>query len=207
MAFSVDEFRSEVFARGGPLRTNKFLVTFSPPQALIGITPEATARSVEYWCESVLFPGFLLGTHDVRRYTYGPVEKRPWTPSFTQLQCMFVNDSKSDIWNYFNTWMQAIFPHELQNGINSTVPGDAARRVYELDYKQRYTTDINIIVFSNDGKPSVSFVAREAFPAQMPDVQLNWNEQNNILRFPVLFDYVDWYRNPTPPVTLPSQQP
>jgi hypothetical protein len=193
MPFNINDFKAEVNNRRGPMRTNKFLVTFPLPAALLNTNVASSGRTLEYWCESVSLPGYLIGTHDVRRWTYGPVEKRPLTPSFTDLQCTFINDNNSTVLNFFQTWQQQILPHEATNGINTLQNGGY---VYELNYKVNYATDITIKVYNEAGEKTLDVVCREAFPAQIPDTPFSWADTNNVMRFPVVFHYLDWYYNP-----------
>jgi len=205
MAFNINNFIAEVNVRKGPMRTNKFLVTFPLPAVMLRQQQNivSSARTMQYWCESVNLPGYLIGTHDVRRWTYGPVEKRALTPSFTDLQCTFINDNQSTVLNFFQTWQQAILPHEATRGINTLQNGGY---VYELNYKQDYATDIHIIVFDEARKETVHVVCREAFPAQLPDTPFSWADTNNVMRFPVVFHYLDWYyQSTTSPVAPPFE--
>lgn len=193
MAFDITQFKAEFSARGGPMRTNRFQMTFPTPLTMLGAGNTAINRSLEFWCDSVSFTGFLIGTHDVRRWTYGPVEKRPNLPNFTQLQCTFINDAENEVWMFFNNWMQSIMPHNAVDGINTQQSGGM---VYELAYKQQYATDLNIILYNEMEEVSTRLVCREAFPSQLPDVPLNWSDINGVFRFQVIFDFLDWHVNP-----------
>lgn len=188
--FNINEFKSEVSARNGIMRKNKFLVTFPTPPVLLGL--QNTNRSIEYWCEAVNFPGYMLGSHDVRRWTYGPVEKRPLTPTFLPLSCTFMNDSDNDVMSFFDAWMQSIIPHNTSQGINTIQPNNGSL-AYEIEYKSRYVTDINIFVYDVSGKLTTNIVCREAFPIQLVDVPLNWSDRD-IFRFQINFQYLDWYK-------------
>jgi len=191
MSFNINNFKSEINRRNGPMRTNKFKVTMTAPVGLfLQDAVSGVSRSLEFWCESVNLPGYIIGSHDVRRWTFGPVEKRALTPSFTDLQCTFINDNKSSIWGFFQSWQQLILPHERQNGINTSRRGAFA---YELDYKTNYATDIVIEVFKETGVRTIKVTCLEAFPAQIPDTPFSWADTNNVMRFPVVFHYLDWH--------------
>lgn len=203
MSFNIEEFRSELGKRGSVMKTNRFLVTFPMPIGLFDGTGEllranqgfnrTTTSKVEYWCESVNLPGYQLLTHDVRRWTYGPAEKRPFAPNFTQLQCNFISDGRGRIYNLFNDWMNLIMPHDTKDGFNadSKYGGNA----YEVKYKTQYVTDLNIKVFSESGKEILTLVCKEAFPSHMLDIPLNWGDTNSYVKFQVAFDFLDWYIN------------
>lgn len=187
-AFDLEEFKSTINRKGGLMRTNKFAVRFSVPRVLLGQVNDF--REVQLFTDTVSHPGFLLATHDVRRWTYGPIEKRPWSPQFSQLQCSFYNTNDSRVWGMFDEWMQKIIAHNAQFGINTSQNGG---RVYEMEYKQEYATDILITVFDHAGEVAKQIMCREAFPTQMPDIGLAWADNNSIFKFPVIFDYLDWY--------------
>lgn len=187
--FDIEAFKSELSSKTGPMRVNKFLLTFSSPRIMIDHMN--INRNIEYWCQSVNVPGYLIGTHDVRRWTYGPVEKRPWTPNFTQLQCLFVNDNDDNINTFFNTWMSRIIPHNTSRGINTIQQGNTSY-AYELEYKQNYATDLNIFIYNELGEVRSNIICTEAHPTQIVDVPLHWGE-TGIYKFQVNFDFLDWH--------------
>lgn len=192
--FSVDNFRAELNSKGGPLRTNRFLLTFSTPQSLLtkpGM--QATNRTMEYWIDSALLPGYFITAAETRRYTYGPSEKRPAIPNFTQMICTVINDANNRNWRFFTGWQQSILPHDTSNGINTRAVDSHGGYAYELEYKQAYATDLHLYVYDVTGEERMHVTCREAFPSQIPDVTLAWTDNNNLLRFNVVFDFVDWF--------------
>ena len=103
MAFNIEQFKAAT--KGDFLRPNRFLMTFASPRVMIGESGSLNVnRNIEFHCDSINFPGYLIGSHDVRRWTYGPVEKRPFMPNFTQLQATFTSDGEGNNWKFFNHW-------------------------------------------------------------------------------------------------------
>lgn len=210
--FNIENFKSELSDKNGAMRNNKFLVTFATPPVLLKNSPSTPInRTIEFWCDSVNLPGYQLMQHDTRRWTYGPTEKRPFAPNFQSLQCSFLADGKGLVWNFFSTWMQRIMPHDTNEGFNS-ISGFNNGYPYELDYKENYVTDLNILVFG-DGRgelnvnsknktfeePSIKLldiICIEAFPSQVMDINLNWADTNNVAKIGVVFEYRDWFRRP-----------
>ena len=186
--FNIENFYSQISQKEGVMRTNKFLVVFPTPQVMLDSV--GVARDLEFWCESTNFPGYLLTTHGVRRYTYGPVEKRVFGPNFTQLQCLFNNDTDSIIHSYFSTWMSRIMPHDTRNGMRTVINGMSP---YEVEYRQNYITDLHLFVYDESGNQRTKIVCKEAFPSQLVDVPLSWADTNNVFKFQVAFDFTDWY--------------
>lgn len=209
--FNIEDFKSELNNKKGAMRNNKFLLTFATPQVMLRNAPSTRInRTIEFWCESVNLPGYQLMQHDVRRWTYGPSEKRPFAPNFQSLQCSFIADGEGVIWDFFSTWMQKILPHDTSNGINALSAFSAGSYPYELDYKSNYATDLNILVFgegrgnlsidrttNNLTEPGVKLldiICVEAFPSQVVDINLNWGDTNNIAKIGVVFEYRDWFK-------------
>lgn len=194
--FNVEDFKSELNKRNGVMRNNKFLIRIYPPAVLLRSN---FPRVAEYWCEATNLPGYQLMQHDTRRWTYGPVEKRPFAPNFQTLQCVFMSDGNGDAWNFFNTWLQKILPHNTERGMNSPTFITGALP-YELEYKTAYTTDLDINIFSPDGKLKLRTICKEAFPSQVADLPFAWAETGQVARIAVNFEYLDWYSvNPNAP--------
>lgn len=197
--FNIEGFKSTVNRRGGFMRNNRFLMTFPTPLRMIGReNAQFVNQDIEFWGESVTLPGYQLMTHDIRRWTIGPAEKRPFAPNFTPLQCTFLVDNKGDIIRFFQDWMQCIIPHDTEMGMNSTSSFNGMP--YELKYKMDYITELNIYTFTETGKPIQNVICKEAFPSSIVDIPLSWGDTNNLVRLQVTFDYLDWF---TRPVEIP----
>jgi hypothetical protein len=83
----------------------------------------------------------------------------------------------------------------MRNGIdpqtkNGVLPG---QNPWELAYKYEYVSDVEVIVFNEQGNDVLTVVLREAYPTFVGDVQLNWGDTNNIARIPVTMTVYDWY--------------
>lgn len=187
--FNIEAFKAVTTAKGGFMRNNRFLMTFPMPQTMLDHMD--VGRTIEFWGENVNLPGYQLVTHDVRRWTYGPIEKRPFAPNFTPLQCTFLIDNDSEILRFFNNWMQSIMPHDTEAGMNNG--SNYGGLPYELKYKEQYVTDLNIYTYSETGEPVLNIVCKEAFPSHVVDIPLSWEDTNNIAKLQVTFDYLDWY--------------
>ena len=184
----IEEFKSVVNAGTGLLKTNRFKLVI--PGAANMLDQAEVNRTLEFRCEAATYPGFMLTNSDVRRWGYGPVEKRPFGPNFTQLQCLFQNDTESTVWTFFHNWMSKILNHDVRSGIRSTANGATP---YTLSYKEEYSTDIHLFVYDEAGKEKLHLVCREAFPSQIVDLPLSWGDNNNLFKFQVGFEFVDWY--------------
>jgi hypothetical protein len=185
--FNIAEFKTRLDGTGGVLRNNKFRIRFLPPRTMLR---EGYFRELEYLAESVSLPGVNMSSHDVRRYGYGPIEKRPIGHTFTDVNVTFIADGNGDVHRIMTNWLQTIGRFDMRSGIASeNLP-------FQLQYKIEYVTDLHVQVFTEDGEPSIDVVLREAFPISLSDAQFSWNDLNNYARFTMQFAYNDWFIEP-----------
>lgn len=205
--FNVSRFKSKL-EEYGVIKTSKFLVRIpSPPRfrASYGqqsILLNKASRDMEFWCEGAKMPGIGLNVHDIWRYGYGAMEKRPYAPIFTDILLTFIGDGKGIIWSFFQQWIQLIANYSMAS--NETVMSNSGiiinQRPYELAYKEDYAVDISIIVFDDMGTEIFNIVLREAYPTLLEDIQLSWNNNNEIMRIPVNLTFRDFHNETFPTV-------
>ena len=209
--FNINSFKSHV-GRSGMLQNNKFLCRFYVPVGMQAAGENNAdyreiARLLEYWCEATNLPGVALNIHEVRRYGYGPFEKRPHAPQFTDLNLQFYADSGGAIWTFWQQWIKLVMNYDFRNGIRGRT-GAADMEPYELNYRDQYVADVEINVYDNAGKLSMTTMLREAYPVFVGDIPLNWGDQSNLMRIPVTLTFADWFNlntqdsfgEPLPPV-------
>ena len=128
MSFNVQNFLSRVNEAGGLVQNNKFQLLITPPpifQSSTNYNEEIKAnltdgsRTLEYFCSSATIPGVTLTTHEIRRYGYGPTEKRPYAVSFTDATFNIYFDSKRKNYDFFQTWISTIMDYDVNNSTNS----------------------------------------------------------------------------------------
>lgn len=193
--FNIASFTSHLNANG-ILRNNKFFVRIPYPIGFQGNSDlKNSARYIELWCDSTNLPGVSMQTTQVRRYGYGVAEKRPVSPSFNNVSMTFMGDSRGAMHSFFYNWLNMIHNFDVRDGdfSNFKSNGTGSSRSYELAYKNNYITDITIHVFKENTDEVIKLVLRQAFPTDLGDIQLNWNDTNDYMRIPVAFTYSDWY--------------
>lgn len=202
--FNIEVFKSEVNRRAGIMKNNKFLMTFVPPEITGQV--QSIGRSIEYWCDATSLPGYQLMMGDTRRWTYGPHEKRPFGPNIVSLQTVFISDANGDMLKFFNGWLNHIVPHYVSKSFTANADGTGGTKYpYEIEYKEKYVTDIHIYVFREDGLPTLHYVCKEAFPSHIMDIPVAWDSTNSFMKFQITFDYLDWYMEEVSQPTLPTQ--
>jgi hypothetical protein len=140
---------------------------------------------MEYRANNVRIPGVALDVQRVFRYGVGPEQKFPTNINFTDINVNFVDTQNKDIWKRFSFWFNGIFDYTGSTG--------GSQASYKTEYKDYYTTDLEIHVFDNDGNRVNVIVLKEAFPTTLSEVGLSWGETNRLYEFSVGFAFKEWY--------------
>jgi len=192
--FNLEDFKAVIHSKNGFAKPNRFKVSLTPPLAL---DKNNVKNEIEFFCMATNMPGVQLQTSDVMRYGYGPVEKRPFAAHMNSVQMEIMSDGQGQMWKFFNNWIQFIIPHSIENGLhvrlnNELAAGSTPSYPYEISYKNTYVTDMVIIHYNENGNIISTTVLRDAFPSQVSDQVLNWDENGRISLFSVQIEYLDW---------------
>lgn len=205
MSFNVHELIAEVNSRGY-LKTNKFVLELTLPNGFStnhvqGIeTLTDTARRLKFYGEGASLPGTLLATQEIRRYGYGPTEKKPYAPVFRDQMLTFRDDKDGAVWKYMTNWQRlAVLYETREQGTNTTTGSVKNQYPYEVAYKLDYAVDATLSVFDDAGNLAIQVVMREAYPLYVSDVQLSWKDKNQLFHVPVVLTFVDWWNTDAPP--------
>lgn len=207
----------------GILRPNKFLVQFNKPKTLQQLVPpekefdpdnvfinlmnSIDQGELSLWAEQAALPGAALETQPVRRYGYGPVEMKPHTARFTDMDVVFRVDAKDKmVFTFLHTWMRSINEYYYGQGdtLSSNTGVVLGQKPFLLSYKDDYKTDINVTVYDDTGKESLNVLLRDAYPVMIGDTPLHW-ESKEYLRIPAKFTYYSW--KSTTPVPVVGKPP
>jgi len=191
--FNIEEFRSRIATRGIQ-KNNKFLVTFNAPLTVKNFSQSFDANNIDrqlrFWTDSASIPGVMLATRQLLRYGYGAMEKKPVSPVFNDISFSIMNDGTTLNLIFFQEWIQYIVQYNASKSMGDTNDGNG---VWEIEYKNNYMTDMNVMMFNDSGKQILNIVLREAYPIHVADIPLNWADNSNVQRVPVTFTFMDWY--------------
>ena len=152
-------------------------------------------RKTMFFAESVNMPGVSLSYTDVRRLGVGPRERVPFAPVFVDAAATIVSDAKSRVYDFWQSWIKLVMPHDVRGGRMDDAKGiTASSRAYEATYRHRYVSDIRIVEFDPAGRIVKVGTMRDAFPIFLGDEQLSWADTNSIAKFVVQIAYTDWYQ-------------
>lgn len=193
MAYNIRDIVNSVGTKG-VLSVNKYLVFFTSPKNMRGLTisgiggsstTQTTEALLQIRAESAKLPGVLIQTTDINRVGIGPTQKMPFNAQFTDTSITFISDGKGEIYNYFYTWLNSIFDF-------SGIYNRNAFPSYKTEYKDNYTTDLQINVYDNYGNKIQTVTMFKAYPVSFNEVSLGWNQQNELMKFTVGFTFRDW---------------
>ena len=171
---NISGFRSQL--QGGA-RPNQFRLLLSFPVAVVGGTD--ASRAGEYLVEATQLPGSTVGVANAmyrgRRIPLsGDMQFQPWT-------CTIVNDSGFTIRNAFENWMNMMNNYPDASGV--------------LD-PALYSSDINVQQLDRNDNVLYQYFLRSAWPNQVDPVNLSFADNDNLERFNVTFEYVN-FDNPS----------
>ena len=202
--FNLSQFKSTV-NHNDILRTNKSLMEFSMPRGLQSPHPDGAGnmeslRYLEYWCEVSQQPGINFLTTDARKFTYGPMQKRPYVTTFNDLAFTFYDDGKGDNWRFFDNWFRLVNNSTLSKEEISISDGEKTNGIaepvypYEMSYRDDYITDTHLYIYDNEGVDPVKTIKfREMYPLSIADSPLSWADNNSLLRFTVNMHFLEWW--------------
>jgi hypothetical protein len=186
----LNNFISTVSKLNGFSRPNHFYVEIAPPIVMRDKTDDL--RTLPFLCESANLPGVALATSEIRRYGYGPTEKKPYAPIFVDTSMTFLVDGSGLIQNFFYKWMNSIVKFDSMPWGNGVQAGGKTLFPFEVNYKEQYATDIIITTVDDANNDIVTVRLTEAYPIFMGDVSLSWADTDSISRLPITFAYFNW---------------
>ena len=157
-------------------------------------------QQLHFWCEGASLPGVILMSQEVNRHAYGIPEKKPFRAGFQDVGLIFYADGQMENWTFFTKWAQLVANYDMSGG--TPAPATHPRVVagapqpqdpYEVNYKIDYEGMVQITLFDQTGKQTISVVLRDAWPIFVHDINLHWAENHQFMRFGVSINFKDWY--------------
>jgi hypothetical protein len=186
--FNITNFTSTLSARGGLASAAHYYVIITPPKWYQS-TGERVTSDLQFLCSSASLPGIAWATSEIRHYGYGPTEKKPYAPIFTDAELSFLSTADGKIHKFFHDWMVNISYFSLDKTING---GSTGITPYAMRYPEEYQTTIEICTFDRQAKQIVRVKLLDAYPLQLNDIQYGWEAMNSIVQIPVKFTYRSW---------------
>lgn len=198
MPFNINAFKFELDTYSY-MKTNAFEVyVFTPPilkdfelsNAGSPVSLFSINRHLKMRIEQVVIPGVSLQTTDVRRYGVGTVQKMPVSAMpYGDITFSMILDGYGEIYKFWAEWIRKIYEF---NGVSSSSVGNVGNAfpAYVSEYKDQYSTDMQIVVYDPFGNTIQKINLKEAFPTNMKDIQLSWGSEG-LMRLQVGIAYTE----------------
>lgn len=186
---SINQLRSQL-TKTDILSTNLFYVSFA------GLSAPAS-QTMSLLCHQTSLPGVSFGTSETRRYGYGPVEKKPTFPIFTDLSMTFIGDGRGVVHKMFYNWMNTMvrFDSPTAAAWGPAATGSAFNSTslpYEVSYKDNYSTTITITAVDRSNQEIIIIDLLEAYPIALGDISMSWSDTDSLMNIPVTFTFMNW---------------
>ncbi len=207
--FNINKFKQNV-SDYGYLYTNAFEVLIATPQvifnAILGqsnssVPTQKIAENLKLRIDQVRAPGISLMTTDVNRYGIGATQKFPINAQFQEISFSIILDEYGEIWQYWYQWLRAINDF---GGTESELPK------YQMEYKDKYSTVMQIVMYDHYGNAIQKINLFEAFPTNIREVPLAWGD-NQLVKLNIGIAYTNYtlegssiQKQPAPPSRGPA---
>jgi hypothetical protein len=170
MSLAINDFKSKL--TGGGARGNLYSCIITSP----GVTSDVPQELTSFMCKGASLPSSVVGQIDVP--FRGRQLKVAGDRTFENWTATLINDSKFEIRDAMEKWMNAIQGHE--NGIaESTNPAD-------------YQVQITVNQLDRQDNIVKSYVIEGAFPVNVAAIDLSYDANDAIEEFTVEFAYQYW---------------
>lgn len=168
----IDDFKATLGKRGFA-KPSLFKIGFSGiPSALSNVRGTAEIiRDMELFAEAAEFPGTQILTQELRYYDMPA--KFAYGKAHDDLNITFRLDRDFQIKKLFDVWVN--YMYDRQTG--------------DVYYKNVYAGELEIFQMMENGKPSYIVKLEDAFPTQIGQVSLGWDQGGSYSRLPVTFSF------------------
>jgi hypothetical protein len=198
MPFNINTLKSNI-ENNGYLKTNSFDVVLVPPLILqnnsVNIlgTP-ANVRNITsnltFRIEQVRAPGVTLAVSQISPYGVGVPQAMPTNAQLQDISFSILVDGFGEIWQFWYNWVRSIFEF---NGTDSARVGAANRLPrYVTEYKDNYSTIMQIVIYDMYGNTIQRINLYEAFPISIREIPLSWNDTGNLMRLAVSISFSEF---------------
>lgn len=198
MPFNINSFKENI-AQYGTIQTNKFELYVSPPpilqnKVLNNNTVETSINEItnimKFRTDEVSTPGVTIFNADVNRYGIGPTQKQPFSALFNEITISIINDSECNVWQFWHNWIRGIF--EFTSQISNTNQTINKIPNYKSEYKENYSSVMQLVIYDNFGRNVQNIRFYQAFPIAMRENSFNWMETDELLSVSVNISFTEY---------------
>lgn len=175
MPFNVEDFKAKF--PGGGARPTQFEVTFNPP----GVA--SPAEIIRFMVKAASLPPSIVEKAEV--FYFGRAIPLSGDRVFPDWRVTVINDESFDIRAMIEAWSNGI--NALQYNLQ-TLAVTPSGTITEPAYKQ----DVQVTQYSKRGDIIRKYDLRGAWPTEIGEIRLDWEDRNRIEVFDVTFAYDYW---------------
>lgn len=185
---SINEIQARI-SKYGTVSPNRFIVEFSPPNALLDLVGGTKKERLAIQCETAELPGKSFSTKEQR--IYGPLRKFPYVATFTNiinLSFRIGNDFAER--SIFDEWQRKVM--------------DPSTNLF--GYYEDYITDLIIHQLDRADERIYSVKLIESWPHEIQPITLSAATMNAYERQTIGFTFYKWrdVTKEVPPFTISS---
>lgn len=167
----IDAFTAQFF---GGVRPNLFQVFVASWEHL-----KLAAIKVPFTCKAASLPGRTVEPMEVN------IKNKkfflPGDVTFTDFTITVMNDQDFAIRRMFETWQEKIVSNQYRGALSP----------------REYTSDIYVIQMNSMFLPIEGYILKNAWPTQISDIPLNYDDNNKIEEFTISFKYTHYEKGIT----------
>jgi len=200
MAFNINEIKGRFDKFNGYSSPNKFLVLITPPPWAVGEQSSDTIDVLPYLINSTNLPGMSFTFSDIRQIGYGPIERRPDVPIYTEVPMTVYSTGDGRAFRFFHRWMENV----INVGLTNKADNQSTKGAYQFEtfYSDNYLTNIDIIHYNETEDEIIRYTLNDAYPTTIADTPVGWNTTDQILELNVSFTFRTWYSTAFSPAAI-----
>lgn len=197
MPFNVSSFKANI-ASEGYQKNNTYEVIIAPPPIIASniisnvngdYSVNEITNNLKFRTTKVTLPGIEMKTVNARRYGMGPMQKYTTTNEYTEMRIEILCDKFGSIWQFWYHWLRSVF--EFSGNSDSRTGNINTFPSYMNNYKDDITSTILLIVFNQEGEPTMRFDILEAFPVALSEANFAWAD-GGLTQLAVTFNYKEY---------------
>lgn len=197
MTFDINQFRSEI-QTNGYLRPWEYNVLLTPPPGLAGSSfvqqnqssPSSNMPAmISLRATQARTPSAQLDWLDIPRYGIGLKVGAPYNAKIKNTHIAITCDKHGNIYNFFHSWLNYVFAFSPIQNAQAGGVANSPRGTYLINYKDDYSTTININMYNQVGALAMEFIMFQAFPVTIGEIPLDWDMAKALVELQIVFDF------------------
>jgi hypothetical protein len=168
-------------------RSTHYAVNFTPPAGVD--TP--VVNDLPMLCDTANLPGVVLSLDEIRHKGYGLVEKRPNSINFEDFTVSILGDAGGQVLEFVQKWLSLVTNFDGESEVS-----DAGIPAEMFNYPAEYWGTIELYLYDITSQIYKTYTLNKAFPVNLGAVELNWAQNDSIMRIPVTFTYRSYKMSP-----------